>query len=208
MNNKVDITLFELGPTRSARVRWALLEAGLEFESIQNGIEIFKSEELLNIHPLGKLPAVLIDGQPLFESAAIVTAIADLVPEKGLIANSDSWARHLHNQWICYIINEMDPFLQSSEINTIDFILPVEEHVPKIIPQNHRIFRKAAAPLEQHFSDHQFLVEEHFSVTDIVLAYTLCWAQEQQLLDDFSNLNQYMERMYARKYCTLKQPSS
>ena len=29
-----DIKLYELGPTRSARCRWTLLEAGLEYESI------------------------------------------------------------------------------------------------------------------------------------------------------------------------------
>ena len=80
------ITLFELGPTRSARVRWMLLEAGLAYESVGNRVEIIGSEELRNIHPLGKLPAAFIDGKPLFELAAIVTAIADLVPEKDLIA--------------------------------------------------------------------------------------------------------------------------
>ncbi len=80
------ITLYELGPTRSARVRWALLEAGLPFDSKGNSPDIIGSEELLELHPLGKLPAVQIDGQPLFESAAIVAAIADLAPEKKLIA--------------------------------------------------------------------------------------------------------------------------
>ena len=30
------ITLFELGPTRSARVRWMLLEAGLAYELVGN----------------------------------------------------------------------------------------------------------------------------------------------------------------------------
>ena len=69
MVEEISIKLFELGPTRSARVRWALLEAGLTFESVQNGVEIFKSTELLNIHPLGKLPAVLINGQPLLEKS-------------------------------------------------------------------------------------------------------------------------------------------
>ena len=77
------IKLYELGPTRSSRVRWVLQETELHYESIQNGMEIFKSQELLSIHPLGKLPAVIIDNKSLFESAAIVTAI-----EKHLIHNS------------------------------------------------------------------------------------------------------------------------
>jgi glutathione S-transferase len=71
------IKLFELGPTRSARVRWMLLEAELPYDSVGNSVEVFRSAELRSIHPLGKLPAAIIDGKPLFESAAIVTAIAD-----------------------------------------------------------------------------------------------------------------------------------
>ena len=86
MNRTPSIKLFELGPTRSARCRWTLLEAGLEYESIGNRPDIIGSEELRKVHPLGKLPAAIIEGRPLFESAAISTAIADLVPEKDLVA--------------------------------------------------------------------------------------------------------------------------
>ena len=80
------IKLYEHEPTRSARCRWTLKEAGLEYESIGNAPDIIGSEELKAVHPLGKVPAALIDGRPLFESAAICTAIADLVPERRLIA--------------------------------------------------------------------------------------------------------------------------
>ena len=98
-----EIKLFELGPTRSARARWALLEAGLPFESIGNDVSIIGSAELLAVHPLGKLPAMLIDGKPLFESAAILTAVADLAPEKQLVAPAGSWSRNLHYQWLSFI---------------------------------------------------------------------------------------------------------
>ena len=62
---------------------------------------------------------------------------------------------------------------------------------------------KAAAALEAHLSAHNYLVEERFSVTDIVLAYTLNWGQEQQLLADFPNIDAYMERLLARPHCPL-----
>ena len=37
------------------RVRWMLLEAGLAMKSVGNRVEIIGSEELRNIHPLGKI---------------------------------------------------------------------------------------------------------------------------------------------------------
>jgi len=197
------IKLFELGPTRSARVRWALLEAGLPFESAGNSVEVFRSDELRRVHPLGKLPAALIDGKPLFESAAIVTAIADLVPEKNLIAKPGSWARNLHYQWVSFALNEMDPYLHSSEINTIDFILPKEQHVPAIIQQNTMMLRRALAVLEAALSEAEYLLENRFSATDIVVGYTVSWAQEQCLLDQCPKLEAYLERLLAREHCTL-----
>ncbi|CAM2064705.1 Glutathione S-transferase family protein [Sulfidibacter corallicola] len=197
------IKLFELGPTRSARVRWTLLEAALEYESIERGVDIFKSEELRKVHPLGKLPAALIDGQPLFESAAIVTAIADLVPEKALIAKPGTWARNLHYQWVCFALSELEPYVNSTEINSIDFIIPKHQHVPDIIAQNSMMYRKAATALESHFKHHDYLVEDRFSVTDIFVGYTLSWGQEQELLTESPNIEAYMERLLSRAHCTL-----
>jgi glutathione S-transferase len=206
MTENIEIKLFELGPTRSARVRWALLEAELAFVSIENGVEIFTSPELLKIHPLGKLPAIIINGRPLFESAAIVTAIADLVPEKNLIPNAGSWSRNLHNQWVCFALSELEPYVHSTEINSMDFVLPSEQHVPAIIPQNNMLYIKAVSALEAHFSKHEYLVDDRFSAADIVLAYTLCWGQEQKLLGEFPNINTYMDRLYSREHCTLSKP--
>jgi glutathione S-transferase len=117
-----EIQLFELQPTRSNRVRWTLQGAGLDYESIGNSVEIIGSEELRKVHLLGKLPAAVIDGKPLFESAAIVTAIADLVPEKNLVAKPGTWSRNLHYQWVSYALSEMEAFLQSIEVNSSDFL--------------------------------------------------------------------------------------
>jgi len=198
------ITLFELGPTRSSRARWALLEAGLEFASVGNNIDVFKSAELHEVHPLGKLPAAIIDERPLFESAAIVTAIADLVPEKELIAKPGTWARNLHYQWVSFALTEMEAFVQSSEINTIDFILPEEQHVNGIVEQNSVFYRKGAAVLESVLSEKEFLVDDRFSATDILVSYTVNWGYDDGLIDDFPNLIAYLERLYERESCTLE----
>ena len=90
-------TLYEFAPTRSARARWTLLELGIPFESIA-GREVIGSPELKAVSPLGKVPGIVDNGRPLFESAAICAWIADRHPEKGLIAPSGSWDRALHDQ--------------------------------------------------------------------------------------------------------------
>jgi glutathione S-transferase len=198
------IKLFELGPTRSARVRWVLLEAGLAYESAGNHVDVFRSTELRKVHPLGKLPAAIIDGKPLFESAAIVTAIADLVPEKDLVARPGTWPRNLHYQWVCFALTEMEPYVHSTELNSTDFVLPPAQHVPEIIEQNAMMYRRAAAVLDAVLGKADYLVESRFSATDIIVGYTISWGQEQGLLGGFSNLRAYLERLLAREHCTLK----
>lgn len=208
MNRKPSIKLFELGPTRSARWRWTLLEAGLEYESIGNRADIIHSEELRKVHPLGKLPAVIIDGKPLFESAAIATAIADLVPERNLVAKPGSWSRALHDQWVCFALAEMEAWVWSSELNMMDFVFPKEQHVPAIIEQNSLLFRRSAAALDAVLGKSDYLIENRFTVTDIIMGYTLSLGDEQGLVREFPNLVAYLERLYAREHCTLVRHSA
>lgn len=203
-----DITLFELAPTRSARCLWTLKEAGLPFRLVGGTPEVIGSEELRAVHPLGKLPAALIDGRALFESAAISTAIADMVPERGLIAEPGTWARALHDQWVSFALTEMEAWLWSSELNASDATLPKNQLVPEIIPQNRSLLAKSAAVLDAALSDCDYLVENRFTVTDIIVGYTVHWAHEEQLLGGCGNLQVYLRRLWAREHCTLRAPTA
>lgn len=198
------ILLYELAPTRSARCRWTLLEADLEFESIGGSPEIIGIDPLRKVDPLGKLPAALIDGRPLYESAAICTAIADLVPDRDLIAKPGSWSRALHDQWVSFALTEMEAWLWSSELNSSELILPEEQRVPEILDQNRGFFLKNAAVMDTALAEWDFLVDERFTVTDIIVGYTVRWAEEDGLLDGFSNLTAYLDRLCERAHCPLR----
>jgi glutathione S-transferase len=58
--------------------------------------------------------------------------------------------------------------------------------------------------LEEHMKGRQFVVGDKASVADFVLAYTLDWANEVQLLDGFPQLKAYVERMYARPHAPMR----
>lgn len=197
------IQLYEYATTRSARCRWTLAEAGLEYESVGNTRDVFASDALRAVHPLAKLPAAVIDGRPLFESAAICTAVADLVPERGLVGRSGSWSRALHDQWVSFALTEMECWLWSTELNEFDFSLPSEQRVPAIAEPNAVLFRRSAAALDAALADVDYLVENRFTVTDIIVGFTVNWGQSDGLLGDFDHLQRYLERLRAREHCTL-----
>jgi glutathione S-transferase len=58
--------------------------------------------------------------------------------------------------------------------------------------------------LEEHISGRQFVVGNSITVADIVLAYTLDWANEVQLLGGFPQMRSYMERMYERPQAPMR----
>lgn len=51
---------------------------------------------------------------------------------------------------------------------------------------------------EEHLRGRAFVAGERVSVADLVLAYTLDWADEYGLLAAFPALGAYLARMYAR----------
>lgn len=201
----MQIVLYELGPTRSARCRWTLLEAGLDFESRGNSPEIFESSELRNVHPLRKLPVAVIEGKPLFESTAICTAIADLVPERNLIGKPRTWARALHNQWTSFVLTELESWLWSTDLNTDEhgFLMPLEEQQPAIVKQNRKLAQRSAAVLDTHLGQTDYFIDDRFMVTDIIAGYTVSWLEELGWLDEFTNLTAYLDRLHDREHCTL-----
>ena len=196
----MSLTLYELAPSRSARVRWTLLELDLPFES-HTGVELFGGEELRKIHPLNKFPAFVDDGRPLFESAAICNWLADSHPEKNFIAKPGTWQRALHDQWVCFTLTEIEAPLWSTARNT--FVLPEDQRNTSIIPQNDNDASRALAVLDAELGDRSFLIDDRFSVTDIFVGYIVNWARRVGLTADFANLQAYNERLFAFPHCTL-----
>lgn len=194
------ITLYELQPTRSARVRWTLLELRIPFESVEGrGPEIFAMPELAQIHPMSKLPALRDSGRPLFESAAICNWLADSHPDAGLIAPSGTWARALHDQWTAFTLAEVEANLQHTARNL--FIYAEEERVPAVYEQNAREAKRGLAVFDSALKNKTWLVEDRFSVTDIFVGYAVVWARSQGMTADLPNATAYAERILARPLC-------
>ena len=196
----LDITLYEYGPSRSKQVRWALLETGLEFSAVE-GLEVLHSDELKKINPMGKVPAVVINGKPLFEAAAICTYLADLAPEKELIAAAGTYERALHLQWISFALTELEAYVWSNARNT--FVLPEEKRITALFEQNNKAYIHAAKVLDKVLADTEYLVGNRFSMTDILVGFVINWGNLAGLIEQTPNLQKYLVRLKERPHCTL-----
>jgi glutathione S-transferase len=189
--------LYEFAPTRSIRARWALQELGVDFEPIT--VNLIAGEHrcppFLEINPAGKIP-VLVDGDmALSESVAIVLYLAEKYPGKGLLP-TDLRQRAEVNRWLLFTATELEQPLWRISRNTA--LYPEEQRQPADVVIASQEFRDMAAVLDKHMQGRQFVVGERLTAADLVLAYTLDWANQFHLLADFPRLLDYMERMYAR----------
>jgi len=196
----MEVTLFGTGTNRSARCQWTLQEAGIEYAAIDRR-DMASLEEMQRYHPLAKIPAAVIDGRALFESAAICTYIADRVPAAQLVAAPGTFARAEHDQWVAFCLTEMEAWLWNTAVN--QYVLPEERRITAGFEQNVKMFKRSAAVPEAHLAQHDYLVENRFTVTDIIVGWCLNWARRLGHLEEFPALRRYVQRLLARPLCAL-----
>ncbi len=194
------LVVYEFSPTRSDRVRWTLAELCQSYESVK-GRELIGSDRLRKVHPLSKLPAIEDDGRPLFESAAICTWLADKHADKGLIAETGSWERALHEQWVAFALTEVEAHLWSTARN--NFLYPEEMRIPAIIEQNNAELKRALPVLDDYLGEHEYLAGDKFSVTDIIVGFAVNWARRSGACAGLDRLIAYNMRLLDRPHCPL-----
>lgn len=193
-----DITLYGVDFARSARCRWTLRELELPFTEINDG-SLIGGDVLRGIHPQAKVPAIVIDGAALFESAAICTYLCDLVPDKRLIAATGTRARALHDQWVSFAQSEIEAYLWSNAKH--ESFYPEEKRIPAVIEGNNEEIASGLAVFDKVLGDAEFLVDGRFSVTDIITGWTLNWARRQGRLAGYDHIGAYVQRLLARDNC-------
>jgi glutathione S-transferase len=195
--------LYELGPTRSIRARWTLQELDVPFESVPVNIPAgeHRRPEFLRLNPAGKLP-VLVDGDLVVtESVAIVLYLAEKYPA-GRLLPADVAGRAGAYRWLLFAATELEQPLWRITRHTR--LYAEDERLPGDVAIARREFTEMASVLDAQLRGRAFVVGDHATVVDFVTAYTLDWAGEVQLLDDFPALRAYMERMYARPKAPLR----
>jgi glutathione S-transferase len=189
--------LYEFAPTRSIRVRWTLQELGVGYESIPVNLVAgeHRRPEFLRINPAGKLP-VLVDGDLVLpESVAIVLYLADKYSDRGLIP-TDLKERAQVNRWLLFAATELEQPLWRISRHTM--LYPEDQRLPADVILASQEFKAMASVLDKHMQGRQYVVGDSATVADFVVAYTLDWANEDQLMDGFPQLLAYVKRMYAR----------
>ncbi|TLM79358.1 glutathione S-transferase family protein [Microbulbifer harenosus] len=191
------IKLYGTPPTRALRVIWLLNELGVEYEMLPIDVANGECQEdrFLALNPAAKVP-VLVDGEHvLTESAAIQLYLADKYPEAGFIPDTVEERGQMY-RWIFFLMTEIEQPLWRIARHT--FVYPESKRIPQDVELAKQECSEMLAVLEKHMADREFIVGDRVSVADFNAAYTLDWANEEELLKGTPNLKNYLKSMYAR----------
>ena len=150
-----------------------------------------RGEDYLQINPKGQVPALeLDDGTLLTEGTAIVQYLADLKPDRQLLAPAGSLTRYHTLEWLSYISTELHK----------GFSPLFRPDTPEEIKakQRERLLTKFRY-VDSALRDKQWLLGTRFTVADAYLFVVTRWAKAVKLdLSDLSALAAWQGRVAER----------
>jgi glutathione S-transferase len=186
------IRVHHLKISRSTRIIWLLEELGLPYELVEHtrGADFRSPPSLYEVHPLGKAPAVEIDGRVMVESSAIIEYIVDQRGGGQLLPPASGRAEYL--EWLHFAEGTLGmPML----MRLLGPRLGLTEGALGFMDAE---LTKQLNWIEAQLDSKSFLCGETFTGADINLEYLLEHAETLKLLDGRPNLTRYLAALKAR----------
>jgi glutathione S-transferase len=180
-------------------VHLALLEIGAphRLELVDFERDAQHSPEYLRLNPRGQVPTLLIDGQPYFESAALLMVLAERHPEARLAPPPGSALRADYFQWIVFFANALGPAYRQW------FYPPdlgSEEHPPFVREALRQKIEGAWSLVDAHLAAHgPHMLGADFSAVDLLALMYMRWSRNMpRPVTAWPALKPYADRLRAR----------
>ncbi len=170
-------TLYYSPGSASLVVHLALLEIGAPYELrlVNTQAQEQKDPEYLKLNPQGRVPTLIVDGKPVFESAALLMLLAERHPEAGLAPAVGSPKRGQWYQWIVYLANTLMPTYRL-------WFYPADaageaEHLPNVRAVVQARIEGAFDLLDAHLAANGPYMLGEFSGVDLLLTMLMRWSR-------------------------------
>jgi len=168
----MSITLYWSPRSSATRILWALEELGVPFEKVRVDIQAGdqKKPAYLALNPNGKVPLVVDDGVPVFESIAILIHLGQRYgQDKGLWPSIGSKVHGEALAWIVWSGVTLQPTMFRYMLNTQERF-PAEARNAKQAEIAKAELDKLVAIVEAHLAKSPYFVGDSFSYVDLALA--------------------------------------
>jgi glutathione S-transferase len=183
---------FARGLVRDLRVRWALEEAGIDYDSDLIAQETKATSAFRTRQPFGQVPVFEENGFVLFESGAIVLHIG--ARSEALLPKEPA-AKARATTWVIAALNTVEPVVQ--QLANLDLSYSKEEWAKLRRPGLEEIVKRRLAELSTWLGDRDYL-EGRFTAGDLMMTTVLRILRHTDLVEAEPKLRAYKARCEAR----------
>jgi glutathione S-transferase len=185
------ITFYTNPQSRGQIARWMLEETGQPYEEvILDYATTLRGPEYLAINPMGKVPAIVHDGQVVTEGAAICAYLADAFPDMGLAPGNDA-ERAAYYRWLFFAAGPVE----GAVINNYLKVTPTEEQQRMV---GYGSFDMVVDVLEQTIASRDYVCGDRFTAADVYFGSQIIWGTMFGTLPKRDAFMPYVERLTAR----------
>lgn len=174
----MSITFYYAPQSSATRIHWALEELEVPHDKVRIdlGAGDQKTSEYLKINPNGKVPAIVVDGTPMFESLAILLYLGERFGvDKGLWPREGTSERAEAYTWTVWGSVSLAGALWRIFYNTSDW-LPAASHNAMQAEMARKEFHELMLILDARLQGREYTVGDHFTLADLANASLLGWA--------------------------------
>lgn len=176
------LELFFNPKAQSIVTQVALEQAGVAYSLIRTPLAdgAHKTPEYRALNPAARVPTLLVDGKPLAENIAIMTFIADLVPDSHLLPPVGSFERAKAYQWLSYFAS-----IGHIAVRTVRrpaSFAPDPAAAEAVKAHGPSVVREILAVIENHLADNAahkrgpfFLGGDHLTIVDAYMVFAFGW---------------------------------
>lgn len=193
--------VFHYAPQSSAtRVFWALEELGLPYEKVKRTLrsDDMRDPEFLKVNPNGRIPALVVDGVPMFESLAIVLHLGERYGTAKGLWPVEQGARATALTWAVWSSVTLAANGYRYLLNTSDR-LPPEARSPAQAQLARQDVEDNLRVLEERLAGRAYLLGDAFTFVDVLGASALALLQRLNFpLEAYPKVKEWLGRCLSR----------
>ncbi|WP_299557991.1 glutathione S-transferase family protein [uncultured Sulfitobacter sp.] len=191
------IVLHHVPQSRSMRSLWLLHELGIPFEVTTHRLDkALRSPEHLARSPAGRVPALEIGGESLFETGAITQVLCERYSPDDLGRMPGSAER---GQWLVWV-HFAETISQHAAALIQQHVMLREDHMrsPVVMKLEAARIAKCYAAIEARLEGREYLLDGGFSAADVSVGQAVYMALHFATLADFPRAAAWYDRITAR----------
>ena len=185
------ITLIHKPQTRSGSIVWLLEELGAPYETrivTLKGPDGSGARDPNNPHPHGKVPALVDDGEVIFEGSAIALYLTDKFPEAKMGPRVGDPKRGEYLSWLAYRPGVMEPAFMERRFNIPHVYGAMGWGTPEEVEQ----------VINDHLSKNKYFLGDAFSAADIMVGGGVYFMTMFKMMNETPVVKDYCARITAR----------